>query len=91
MEEKKVRARLTQIKRDADLEGGLRTKAVEGNLMYTPELDVSVVLITESLEPVNGEEGFRYVKTSRIVKIEEKEDHELITTKSGSTYKLERI
>ena len=85
-----MKVKLTQIKRDADLEGGLRNKVVEGSLMFqNVELGSNIIIIkSPSLE---FEGGFRYIRTSKVVKIEHEHDYDIVHTKNGSIYKLEKV
>lgn len=73
------------------VEGGkaMRTNSAEGYWLRPPEVGKSFVITAESLTPGAT---MRVIQTSEIVEIEEPEENQyLLTTKTGSKYKIEVI
>ena len=80
---------LTKISRHQDLEGGLRTDSVRGNVTELPTLGKRFVMLAESLTI----EGVRYIDTSEVESVESLEGLDVtntcrFTTWSGFIYEL---
>lgn len=62
----------------------LRTSEVEGQCPDLPEVGKRFNMIGQGLEI-----GFRVITTSPVVEVKEGDDHFILTTETGSIYKLE--
>lgn len=82
-----MKYRITKIYRDAGLEGGFRTDAIEGEALSAPEIGKSFFMYGEPLAAGD----IRVVATSAVQKIEPIESGVKIHTLSGSIYSVEEV
>ena len=79
---------ITKISRP-NVEGGLRTDVIEGMAQNLPAKGDPFVMMAEPHTAKGLGLGFRYVETTPITKItKEIEDEWVVTTLSGSVYKV---
>ncbi len=83
-----MKVRMTKVYRDPALEGGLRTESVEGNLIYDYSIGSYIRMLSE---PLDKTMDARFVTTSRIEKLEKENGVDVITTKNGSVYRIEKL
>lgn len=78
--------KLTKVSRP-DVEGGLRTDTVLGSVVCFPKKGLTMQMVAE---PLNPEADIRFIETSPVTDVQEKDGVTTFQTLTGSVYTLEQ-
>jgi hypothetical protein len=80
-----VECKLTKIRRDDNIPGGMRTDIIEGTTYLAPVVGKSFCMFAAPLEAGD----LRYIETTVIKDVQKKKNIYIVRTESGSIYKIQ--